>query len=286
MAENSKINWTDHTFNPWIGCTKVSRGCKFCYAENQTFARVKRSQGVETWGPQGTRVKTSEANWHKPVLWNKRAEHFAVCEICGWRGFPEFVDCPVCHNYKPFIFGVRQRVFCASMADAFEDNPQIAYGNWRVELFNLIRDTPNLDWLLLTKRPENIISMVIWNAPGCRLTDNVWVGASIEDQKAVDRIGHLSEVPARVHFLSVEPMLEPISIAGNLLLDKVDWVICGGESGPKARLFNWDWARDLRDQCKAANVAFWMKQGGGMRPPHELEDLPEDLRIRELPNGG
>jgi protein gp37 len=136
MAENSNIEWTHHTFNPWIGCTKVSDGCKNCYAENlmdKRYGRVK-------WGPQGTRVRTSEANWKKPLKWNREAE----------------------------AKGERHRVFCASLADVFEDKPdQPEMEQWRLELLELIIKTPYLDWLLLTKRPENVRGMVYgdWFAP-------------------------------------------------------------------------------------------------------------------------
>ena len=211
---------------------------------DQRLKRVK-------WGPQGERVKTSAKYWQEPIKWNKEGA----------------------------TLDYRQRVFAASLADVFEDNAQIAMESWRVDLFKLIIDTPNLDWLLLTKRTEKIISMVIWNAPGCKLPDNVWLGASVENKSRAHRAKELAQVPAKVRFLSVEPMLEKITLP----LDGIHWVICGGESGNKARPFEWDWARDLREQCKVAGVAFWMKQGGGRHPVHELEDFPEDLRVRELP---
>jgi len=128
--ENSKIEWTDHTFNPWIGCTKVSAGCKNCYAEAFMDKRLKRAK----WGAQGTRVRTTEQYWKKPLAWNKKAEKA----------------------------GVRQRVFCASLADVFEDHPaqREEMAQWRTDLFNLISETPWLDWLLLAKRPGNVLAMV------------------------------------------------------------------------------------------------------------------------------
>lgn len=121
MSENSKIEWTDHTFNPFLGCTKVSPGCDHCYAENLMDTRLHKV----VWGQHGKRVRTSAATWREPIRWNARhAEFFAA-------------------------HGRRQRVFCASLADVFDNAVDPA---WRGDLFRLIADTPNLDWLLLTKR--------------------------------------------------------------------------------------------------------------------------------------
>lgn len=245
MGENSRIEWTDHTFNPWIGCTKISDGCKHCYAEALMDKRYGRAQ----WGPQGTRVRTSEAYWRKPLAWNRRAE----------------------------TEGRRYHVFCASLADVFEDRPELV--PWRTELFELIAQTPNLDWLLLTKRPENVLEMVPWGwhteDAGGYLIDggewpaNVWIGTSVENQGAAnERIPHLLRIPARYRFLSMEPLLGPVdfrTVDGfnryNLSLHGF-WVIVGGESGPNARPMHPDWVRSLRDQCQAAGVAFHFKQWG------------------------
>lgn len=271
MAENSKIEWTDHTFNPWIGCAKVSDGCKHCYAET-----LMHRYGKVKWGPQGTRQRTSEANWRKPLQWNRQAEKE----------------------------GRRYRVFCASLADVFEDRPELV--EWRNDLLGLIEDTPNLDWLLLTKRPENINRMIAdlrgdcewlsWN--GAKERHNIWIGTSVEDQKAADeRIPHLLNIPARVRFLSCEPLLGPVDLGmirtgrnydcppeGNESYDPlgniydgdeivgisfepgIHWVIAGGESGPKARPMHPEWARSLRDQCQDAGVPFLFKQWGEFAP--------------------
>ena len=169
MAENSKIEWTDHTFNPWIGCQKVSPGCDNCYAE---ALMDKRYRKVE-WGPHGERKRTSEANWKLPFRWARTAE----------------------------ATGKRPRVFCASLADVFDN--QVPPG-WRMDLFALIECTPQLDWLLLTKRPENIRKMVplFWQEP--KLT-NVWLGTTAEDQEHFDhRWNILSQVPASVRFISYD----------------------------------------------------------------------------------
>lgn len=282
MGANSAIEWTDHTFNPWIGCMKVSAGCTHCYAET-----LNHRWGHDNWGPAATteRRRTAADNWSEPRRWNNAAAKA----------------------------GVRKRVFCASMADVFEDNPQLV--QWRSDLLDLIADTPHLDWLLLTKRPQHVTAMV--KAAGHDfLPANVWIGTSVENQQTADeRIPHLLEVPATVRFLSCEPLLGPVlfdvcedegdaygdgAIYYNMLtgyrwmrdgIEKelqgtagIDWVIAGGESGREARPMHPDWARSLRDQCQRAGVAFFMKQMGGTRKKHgDLEDLPLDLRIRAFP---
>lgn len=249
MAENSKIEWTDHTFNPWIGCTKVSPGCVNCYAES-----MARRYGWAEWGLQGTRKRTSEANWKKPLAWNRAAEKT----------------------------GKRTFVFCASLSDVFERRPGIMGENlikWRADLWELIEATPALTWLLLTKRPEYIQNMLpVYDVP-----KNIALGTTVEIQLARRRIAWLTDVPAAFYFISMEPMLEPIHLDNHIRF--VDWVIVGGESGPNCRPFNLDWARSVRDECRAAGVPFFMKQIGGHPDKRDaLEDFPEDLRIREFPS--
>ena len=251
MSENSKIEWTDHTFNPWEGCQKVSPGCDHCYAETRN-ARYAGGTAVN-WGPGAPRRRTSAANWRKPLAWNAaHAEFFAR-------------------------HGRRQRVFCASLADVFDNAVDPA---WRRDLFDLIELTPDLDWLLLTKRIANVFRMVAdarchdWLAG----RDNVWLGASIVNQEEADRdIPKLLAQPARVRFLSMEPLLGPVDLRGNLpveralrwhrpMLSMLDWIIVGGESGPGARPMHPEWARSLRDQCAAAGVPFLFKQWGEWGP--------------------
>jgi protein gp37 len=259
MAENTAIEWCDHTFNPWIGCTKVSPGCDNCYAERREDKRLHRVQ----WGPGQPRQRTK--NWGDPVKWNKQHEAFFA------------------------VHGRRQRVFCASLADVFDNEVP---AEWRADLFALIDGTPHLDWLLLTKRIGNAKAMLdaVSTALALRETGapwpprpNVWLGATVVSQAEADRdIPKLLAVPARVHFLSLEPLLGPInllsqsdtlcrcdgcmSMARNNPeapgLQRIDWVICGGESGPGARPMHPDWARSLRDQCAAAGVPFLFKQWG------------------------
>jgi protein gp37 len=283
MAEKSKIGWTDSTFNPWIGCAKVSAGCKLCYAE----AMSNRYGWVE-WGVNGTRKKTSMSNWLMPTQWNKKK--WVECPDCGYRAATTDADiiltvggmyvCGMCLSNKP-MKPTRHRVFCASLADVFEEREELAA--WRSELFGLINATPNLDWLILTKRPENIASLypAQWPWP-----DNIWLGTTVENQAQVWRIIPLLEVPARVHFVSVEPMLSAVDLnmPGYSNKERDVWVICGGESGAGCRPMQLDWARDLRAQCQANNVPFFMKQLGGHPDKRdEIESFPEDLQVREFP---
>jgi protein gp37 len=291
MSENTSIEWCDHTLNPWIGCAKVSPGCDNCYAARQDAFRHWTPEG---WG--GPRKRTSEAAWRQPVKWNAAHDAFAA------------------------VHGRRQRVFCASLADVFDNQVPV---QWRVDLFRLIAATPNLDWLLLTKRIGNAWPMMLdvskWCQGGEQPMENIWLGATVVNQEEADRdIPKLLAVPARVRFLSMEPMLGPVDLqkpctarcpngdcfrhssghrvvvdsenGGTLMecicsrLNGLHWVIAGGESGPKARPAHPDWFRSLRDQCAAAGVAFFMKQMGGTRDKRgALEDLPEDLRIRSHP---
>lgn len=278
MSANSRIEWTDHTFNPWIGCTKVSPACDHCYAERSTPSRTL----AVIWGPGQERQRTSPANWALPLRWNRQADAFMAQH------------------------GRRQRVFCASLADVFDNEVP---PDWRADLFELVRMTPNLDWLLLTKRIGNVERMLreardatdfdkrrglwLWLKAwenGEEIPPHVWLGATICNQTEADRdIDKLEQVPARVHFLSIEPLLGPIDMglcdcdhgslpapnnAGGVTCPKcngtgghrVDWVIVGGESGAGARPMRPDWARSLRDQCVAAGVPFLFKQWGEFRP--------------------
>ena len=293
MAENSAIEWTDHTFNPWIGCTKVSPGCDHCYAEQRMDKRLH----TVTWGPGQPRKRTSAANWRQPIKWN--SEPFIQCAACSWRGprsnffqigprGGQHTMCPscACSDWTP----ARQRVFCASLADVFDNEVDPA---WRDDLFALINATPNLDWLLLTKRIGNVPAMLATTVGW--LPKNVWLGITVVNQAEADRdIPKLLQVPAAKRFLSMEPLLgrvdlthipvggghghhelDPI-ITANVLqrapafppLPQIDWVIVGGESGPNARPMHPDWARSLRDQCTAAGVPFLFKQWGEWAPLH------------------
>ena len=240
MGEMTKIGWCDHTFNPWWGCTRVSPGCEHCYAE--TFSK---RVGLQVWGTQANRRFFSDKHWRDPVKWNAAAEKA----------------------------GKRARVFCASMADVFEDGlarepredglGDRTLDTERARLFELIEATPWLDWLLLTKRPHNVRRMVPQRWLTAGFPPNVWIGATAEDQKRYEeRLPVLAQIPARVRFLSIEPQLEHVSLRWHLRRGGISWVICGGESGPKARPFNIEWARSLLRECRVAGVPFFMKQVG------------------------
>lgn len=277
MGMNSQISWTDHTFNPWIGCTKVSPACKYCYAERDWDHRFHKAE----WGEGGTRVVTGEKNWWNPLRWNS---------IAGKSG-------------------VRPRVFCASLADVFEDwDGQVQHSSgvpmwlmnepnghakrWgaghvlddpssgrplqlsdvRQRLFELIDYTPHIDWLLLTKRPENITRMwpefaVSFENASPYHRKNVWLGTSVESSDYLPRIDSLKSAGclASMLFISAEPVVGPMETLGEHL-DGIDWVITGGESGPNARPAEPEWYRSIRDQCSSANIPFHFKQWGEWIP--------------------
>jgi protein gp37 len=261
MAENSKIEWTHHTFNPWHGCSKVSPGCDNCYAERDS----NRFNPTKTlWGVDADRLELSEKYWATPHKWNQRAA----------------------------VNGVRERVFCASMADVFDKNaPEGA----RERLWQLIKDTPHLDWLLLTKRIGNAKTMLPDDWGNGYL--NVWMVISVVNQEEANRdIPKLLSTPAAIRGLSLEPLLGAIELfqsvsckwcrgmgyslhgpdeipcsacdgfeanpVEELMNSGIDWVIVGGESGSNARPMHPDWVRSLREQCKWAVIPFFFKQYG------------------------
>lgn len=230
MAKDSKIEWTHHTFNPWWGCERVSAACKHCYAEAWS-----RRLGLDLWSKNAPRRVMSDSYWRQPLAWDIEARAAKR----------------------------RARVFCASMADVFEDRDDL--DATRQRLWNLIINTPNLDWLLLTKRPQHVGHMVPWTD---KWPDNVWLGTTVETQRwAERRLPELLKHPAVVLFLSCEPLLGPIDLAPWLTGARaVRWVIVGGESGHYARPMNPQWASALRDQCKTHGVAFHFKQWGNWRP--------------------
>jgi protein gp37 len=315
MAENTKIQWTTHTFNPWRGCQKVAAGCANCYAE----ALSKRNSGtLGIWGPNGTRVLASESMWRQPLKWDRDAE--TTAEV-----WPED----------------RPRVFCASLADVFEGwdgiltnsrGDVINSRNWqpilsegpkaatlddaRARLFRLIDDTPSLDWLLLTKRPENVRRMtthVEWSAcdsgdcpheraADCdtederKRRDNVWLGTSVATQEDADKnipeLLKCRDLCAKL-FVSAEPLVKPVDLRGvwsrcpthdfpggmcvGPCPDKqrIDWVIVGGESGPHARPCNVEWVRSIVWQCQDARVPCFIKQLGALCIDNDCESRCE-----------
>jgi protein gp37 len=260
MAENSAIEWTDHTFNPWEGCQKVGPGCDHCYAET----RNARYNGTAiNWGPGAPRRRTTAANWRKPLKWTREAAAFFA------------------------LHGRRQRVFCSSLADVFDNavDPQ-----WRADLAALIVATPELEWLLLTKRIGNALHMLIEMFPD-GVPANVRIGATLvnQDEAARDlfKIAQMFVACQLKPFLSIEPLLGPMDLAvvnlrwGNF----IGWVIVGGESGPGARPMQQEWAQSIVDQCRAAGVAAFVKQlsSGGPKAIKDIDQFPEGLRVRGFP---
>jgi protein gp37 len=258
VAEGTAISWATDTFNPWWGCAQVSPACRFCYAK----AWDKR-YGGKSWGAHGERRLFGDKHWAAPLKWDRQA----------------------------LATGEQRRVFCASMGDVFEDHPQL--GEPRQRLWDLIEATPNLRWLLLTKRPENAAGMVpeAWQRNGW--PRHIWFGVSAETQRFADqRIPVLVSTRAAVKFVSAAPLLGPLNIrrwvadhdptsdsypyvcqahgmsqCGQLPeCNGVGWVITEGESGPKARPSHPDWFRSLRNQCEKAGVAFHHKQNGELTP--------------------
>lgn len=312
----TKIQWADFTFNPWLGCSKVSAGCANCYAESLMDKRY----GKVRWGQGQPRRRTTPAYWRQPLRWNREA----------------------------MAVGVRRRVFCASLADVFDEEVS---DEWRHELFALIGLTRGLDWLLLTKRPEK---MHRWKTeldfgkvndyartiskrddiavlptqrhgmvPGGWPLENVWLGVSVENQEAADlRIPVLLRTSAVVRFVSYEPALGLVDFTPywRVVSDPyswLGWVIVGGESGPGARPFNVSWARSAILQCRSFGAACFVKQFGAQvrwngnapawpagvdaaeavgEPAHTFRmrlrdhkggdpsEWPEDIRVREIPS--
>jgi protein gp37 len=300
MSENSKIEWTHHTFNPWWGCAKVSPGCDHCYAE------ALGNRFGTPWGVDAERREFGEKHWDEPRKWNAKAA----------------------------AAGERHRVFCASMADVFDKNAPLGA---RQRLLSLIADTPHLDWLLLTKRIGNASRML---QEACmhdgRLMDandqyralpNLWLGISVVNQDEADRdIPKLLQVPAAVRFLSMEPLLGAVSLSSfdhdflegwavepaccgrpgseccgspepsQVQTPRIDWVIVGGESGPHARPMVLGWAKEIVSQCQSAHVPVFMKQLGANPTNREgithpisdrkgalMEEWPEVLRVQQFP---
>jgi protein gp37 len=251
VMENSKIEWTDHTFNPWIGCTRVSPGCAHCYAETLMDKRHHRV----VWGKGQPRSRTQ--TWGEPLRWHRAA----------------------------LRQGTRPKVFCASLADYLDDEVPAA---WRAELFDLIEHCHALDWLLLSKRPENAFDLwpdhwLLGGAPA-----HVWAGVSVEDQTWADRRRkHFEDLPALTKFVSYEPALGPVDWQG---WEFIDWMIVGGESGAGARRFESAWARETLDWCRAGGVAFFMKQKGSNADVtcrgkgDDPREWPVWCRVREFPH--
>ena len=223
--QNTKIEWAHDTFNPWEGCVKISPGCDDCY----TATRDQRFDNGAHSGKDAPRLHHGDAYWRQPLAWNRAAERA----------------------------GQSRRVFCGSLCDVMEDRRDLDAD--RERLYQLIEDTPFLDWMLLTKRPQNYRRLL----PAHGLEEppeNVWILTTVENADYLWRIEELLRVPAAIYGVSFEPLLGPITLGP--LADKIDWAIIGGESGAGARHFNLDWARTLMAECRAARVKAFVKQIG------------------------
>jgi protein gp37 len=290
MAKNTKIPWCDHSLNPWIGCTPVSPACANCYAAAQDKFRHWTPEGFGAGRP---RHRTSAANWKSPLKWNKDAAEVQAAYpgesrvyYDGW------------HHLRP-------RVFCASLSDWLD--PEVPV-EWLCDLLRLWWQCQNLDILALTKRPElwreRLLKALtyaekyeyefsgwIQDWTNDKPPANVWIGTTIENQKmAENRIPELLKIPARVRFLSCEPLLGPIDLRLGRSegepsdtepfrerQDLLHWIICGGESGPHARPMHPNWARSLRDQCQEAGMPFFFKQWGEWAP-----DAPDSYKLKDV----
>jgi len=266
MGAITRIAWCDATFNPWVGCLRVSTACDRCYAAALSWRYGWRDgKGRDLWDVRADRKRTSSVYWRGPLRWNERAQ----------------------------AEGTRRRVFCASMADVFDNKVPTS---WRVDLWSLIRSTPALDWFLLTKRPQNIREMLPTDWGGG--WPHVWLGTTTENQEeAHRRIPHLVAIPAAARFLSVEPMLEPVDVAPWLVLPSHDrrtlisWIIVGGEAGGGARPMHPNWLRGLRDQVHAAGAKLFVKQIGSNHllwpsvtgKGEDPAQWPADLRVQDFP---
>lgn len=240
--QDSKISWTDHTFNPWLGCSKISPGCSFCYAEIQARKLEAAHNTGPLWGERANRHVTSSDYWRKPLAWAKKARATRTSPL----------------------------VFSASMSDVFDDHPTAAAT--RPRLWDLIDATRcrdpkvgGLHWLLLTKRPTAIERMLpaSWGDGWA----GVWLGVTIEGGEQAWRADILRKIPAMIRFISYEPAVSALAPAINL--HKTDWLVAGGESGPLRRPDSIDWFRDIRDACAAAGTTFHFKQRAALHPGHD-----------------
>jgi protein gp37 len=246
MSEKTGISWTDHTFNPWWGCAHVSPGCANCYAET-----LAARYGQDVWGKQAPRRIFGDKHWAEPLKWDRQAK----------------------------AEGRQRRVFCASMADVFEPHPSVL--TERVRLWDLVVRTAHLDWQILTKRPENAEFMTPWKT----WPPNVWLGTSVEDQQRADeRIPVLQNTygPA-LRFLSVEPLIAPVTLSKHLERGGIDWIIVGGESGPNRREMKHSWLYRVVAEAQAYGVLVFVKQDSGPRSGMRGDIDPELWALKQYP---
>ena len=246
MGSETSISWTTHTHNPWIGCTKVSDGCEHCYAET-----LNHRWGNDNWGKGKPRRVTSDANWKQPLRWDKEA----------------------------YSLGRKDKVFCASLADVMDDE---APAGQRERLWELIDNTPNLIWQLLTKRPQRYMRYLPKEFKYC----NVWLGMSAENQENFEiRADHLIDASVdrgTVAFISYEPALGPLTLRTRPNW-QLDWLICGAESGANRRPMEKLWVESIQKECAERGTKFFMKQFGARTPEEGARLIPAELLIREFP---
>lgn len=272
MAQDTKIQWADHTWNPWRGCAKISEGCANCYAAAMS---VRNPKVLGTWGVDGERPLGNAAYWRQPYAWDRQATDA----------------------------GERRRVFCGSLMDFWEDRPDLVDPRYRA--LDAAYDCTKLDWLFLSKRPQNALPLLrrhypaFWGAMRRQSVHNWWFGCTVESyRRAVERIPVLCEIPARVRFLSCEPLLEPLDLSPWLEKGGIHWVIVGGESnqgGEKARPFDLEWAEEIVEQCRQHGVACFVKQMGSrpvaaglglkLKDRHggDWDEWPDWMRVRQVP---
>lgn len=274
MGKETGISWTDHTFNPWWGCTRYSPGCDHCYAEEldkhwYPVTELVQIGGVDVeqkramhWGPDSPRREMSEKYWGDPVKWNAEA-------------------------FKKF--GRRARVFCGSMCDLMDKD---APAGRRERLWSLVNATPDLLWLFLTKRPENYDLYL----PGIFTHFNAMLMFTAESQKYYDlRLPHAIKAAQKRGLktgVSYEPALGALDLRGyspsGLILSRdlysyPNWVIVGGETGHGRRPFEQAWAETVREQARALDIPFFMKQFSAKTPKEAADLVPAHLRIQEWP---
>lgn len=234
MAEKSKIEWTESTWNPITGCTKISDGCLNCYAER--MAKRLQSMGQEKY-KNGFSLTLHTECLNEPLEWKKP-----------------------------------QIIFVCSMSDLFhKDVPD----DFIFEVFEIMNKASWHTFQVLTKRSERLEEL----APKLNWTENIWLGVTVESQKQIFRIDNLINTPAKVKYLSVEPLIGKIQ---QLPLEGIDWVIVGGESGPGARPIKEEWVKLIRDKCNGNNIPFFFKQWGGVNKKAN-GSLLEGKYWKELP---
>ena len=216
MAVNSAIEWTEATWNPVTGCTKISLGCQNCYAER--MAHRLQAMGQSNYA-MGFKVRTHENALSLPLTWKKS-----------------------------------RTIFVNSMSDLFHEKVPAAFIS---KVFRVMSEAPQHTFQCLTKRSENMRRL----SRSLPWPENVWMGVTVEDSDYLKRMDDLRDTPARIKFVSFEPLLGPIL---DIDLTGIDWVIVGGESGPKARPMSPSWVKGIRDQCLAAGMPFFFKQWGGL----------------------